>query len=110
MCGCYSTDRATVNSNLASNFELFNEELHDTFTIELGFVWIDLLEESGGGLTVASVIPAQHIAVTFEEEIEPVGIGLVNHLLVDEGIWIANHYCRLAEVVSLRVFNAHLFL
>eukprot|EP00352_Strombidinopsis_acuminata_P003415 CAMPEP_0176402778 /NCGR_PEP_ID=MMETSP0126-20121128/49566_1 /TAXON_ID=141414 ORGANISM="Strombidinopsis acuminatum, Strain SPMC142" /NCGR_SAMPLE_ID=MMETSP0126 /ASSEMBLY_ACC=CAM_ASM_000229 /LENGTH=77 /DNA_ID=CAMNT_0017780631 /DNA_START=1549 /DNA_END=1782 /DNA_ORIENTATION=+ len=69
MCSCHSANGTTIHTNLAFNFDLFDKELHNTFTIKLGFVRINLLEEMGGRLSIASVVPAQDIAITFEEEV-----------------------------------------
>ena len=45
-----------------------------------------------GGFTVAAVVPADHIDFSPEEEVEPVGVGVRNLLLIDQRVRVAHNY------------------
>ena len=47
------------------------------------------------GLTVAAVVPDEHVTVSFEEEVEPICVCGRDHLLIDQGIRVTHDHSRL---------------
>jgi len=79
--------------------------------ITLSFGWCLEIQKSNSGLSVTTVVPGDHIDLTFEEEIEPVGIWGNDHLLVNSSIRITHDYCGLVlEVLFFVGVEGDLFI
>lgn len=105
MRSCNASNRSAVYSNLTFDLESVHKELQNSFGIDLllvrVLVWSKLALLR---LAVTSAVPDQHVAVTSEEEVEPVSVGGSDHPLVNECIWIAHYNRRLVEVLLVVFF------
>jgi len=101
MAGRKTTNRTTIDTNLALDFQFVDEESHYVLSVALALVGADGLAEAARRLSVTTIVPAEHIDVALEEEVEPVGVGTRDHLLVVERIGVAHYYRGLAQVLGL---------
>lgn len=94
MGGCNATYGTTVDANFSLHSQSIDEELHHSLRIELLLIWSQVWRENLLlRLPISTIVPNEDVAVTTKEEIEPIGIGLRDHPLVYEGIWIAHYDC-----------------
>jgi hypothetical protein len=97
---CNASDGPAIDPHLASHSESVDEELKNSFHVDLLLVRVVVGGKDGLlGLAIASVVPHDDIGVSPDEEVEPVGTGLSDHALVDESIGVAHYNRRLIQVL-----------
>ena len=101
MTGSQTTDRAAIGANFALDAELVHEQGHDVLRVALALVRTERLQEAARALPVAPIVPAEHVDVTLEEKVEPVGVRTRDLLLVVERVWVAHDHRGLREVLRL---------
>ena len=94
MRGRYASYGPAVHSYLPSYLKLVDKELEDALCINSLLICIMIISKDALlRASIPSVVPYEDVAVSSEEEVEPVGIGGGNHPLVDQSIGIAHYYC-----------------
>lgn len=79
-----------------------DQELENSFSVYFLLLWILIrVENTLLGETVSSDVPDENVAVSTEEEVEPVSIGRRDHPLVNKSIWVAHDDSRLVLVSFL---------
>ena len=85
-----TTNRTTINANLASDPDPVFQEIQNLFNIGLELRWRRAqYPPSFGSPPVASVIPNENVDLFIEEILQVVGMWIIYHMLIAEGIWIA---------------------
>lgn len=110
MRSCYSSNWSPVNSNIALDLDLVNQELQNSFGIHSLLIrimiWCPhiLLTE-----TVASIIPRDDITFSPQEKVKPVGVRSRHHPLINHGIWIVHYDCGFLKILTLGRFKLYFF-
>lgn len=72
---CYSADRTTVHSNLTTDLQSVGQELQNALSIYPLLIHIDIRgEDALLRASVTTIIPGKDIAISSQEEVEPVSI------------------------------------
>jgi hypothetical protein len=97
-----ASDRAAINSNLALNLQLVDQELNYSLSVNLLLIRSEIWRENRLlRLTISPIVPDQHVAVSAEEEVQPVSVGRGDHPLVDQSVGITHNYRRLEKILFL---------
>lgn len=87
-----ATDRSTINTNPSFDSDPVYQKLDDSFRVNF-FLSDGIIRREYAlfGISVASVVPDEHVAFSSEEEIKPIGVGGSHHPLVDHGVRVGDY-------------------
>ena len=97
-----ATDGSTINTNPSFDSNPVYQKLHDSFSVHF-FLSDGIIRREYAlfRISVASVVPDEHVALSSEEEVKPIGVGGSYHPLVDHGVRIGNYDRGLVNVLLL---------
>ena len=97
-----ATDGSTINTNPSFDSNPVYQKLHDSFSVHF-FLSDGIIRREYAlfRISVASVVPDEHVALSSEEEVKPIGVGGSYHPLVDHGVRVGDYDCGLVNVFLL---------
>ena len=89
----YSANWSSIDTDFPFDSQSIHKKLKHPFNVNLLLIGSQIRWKYALlGLSITTIVPNQYVAVSSEEEVEPVGIRGRNHPLVNQSIRIAHYY------------------